>query len=63
MKLLNLFIGQRDEYLCVYSESHIDIFEVSTGDWVQTVNLKKVCNVKFALASKKLYLEIHFNYL
>ncbi|GFS53774.1 hypothetical protein TNIN_380643 [Trichonephila inaurata madagascariensis] len=34
-------ISQRDEYLCVYSESHIDIFEVSTGDWVQTVNLKK----------------------
>ncbi|XP_054720162.1 serine/threonine-protein kinase MRCK alpha-like [Uloborus diversus] len=34
-------VSQRDEYLCVYSESHIDIFEVSTGDWVQTVNLKK----------------------
>ncbi|CAL1272600.1 unnamed protein product [Larinioides sclopetarius] len=34
-------ISQRDEYLCVYSESHIDVFEVSTGDWVQTVNLKK----------------------
>ncbi|GIX85257.1 hypothetical protein CEXT_551041 [Caerostris extrusa] len=24
-------ISLRDEYLCVYSESHIDIFEVSTG--------------------------------
>ncbi|KAG8194299.1 hypothetical protein JTE90_004528 [Oedothorax gibbosus] len=34
-------ITQRDEYLCVYSDSHIDVFEITTGDWVQTVNIKK----------------------
>ncbi|XP_035205943.1 serine/threonine-protein kinase MRCK alpha-like [Stegodyphus dumicola] len=34
-------VSQRDEFLCIYSESHVDVFEVNTGDWVQTVNLKK----------------------
>ncbi|XP_015923489.1 serine/threonine-protein kinase Genghis Khan isoform X7 [Parasteatoda tepidariorum] len=34
-------ISQRDDYLSVYSDSHVDVFEVNTGDWVQTINLKK----------------------
>nr|XP_023026524.1 serine/threonine-protein kinase Genghis Khan isoform X1 [Leptinotarsa decemlineata]XP_023026525.1 serine/threonine-protein kinase Genghis Khan isoform X1 [Leptinotarsa decemlineata]XP_023026526.1 serine/threonine-protein kinase Genghis Khan isoform X1 [Leptinotarsa decemlineata] len=34
-------IGYRDGHLIVYSETHIDIFNCATGDWVQTVNIKK----------------------
>lgn len=28
-------------HLSVYSDTHVDVFECSTGDWLQTVNLKK----------------------
>uniref|UniRef100_A0A914VK29 Uncharacterized protein n=1 Tax=Plectus sambesii TaxID=2011161 RepID=A0A914VK29_9BILA len=28
-------------YLCVYAECHIDVFNVHSAEWVQTVNLKK----------------------
>ncbi|VDK33454.1 unnamed protein product [Gongylonema pulchrum] len=28
-------------HLCVYSENEIDIFNVNSADWVQTINLKK----------------------
>ncbi|KAG5886020.1 hypothetical protein JTB14_023661 [Gonioctena quinquepunctata] len=34
-------IGYRDGHLVVYSETHIDIFNCATGEWVQTVNIKK----------------------
>ncbi|CAH1179570.1 unnamed protein product [Phaedon cochleariae] len=34
-------IGYRDGHLIVYSETHIDIFNCATGEWVQTVNIKK----------------------
>lgn len=29
-------------HLCVYSEHQIDVFNVSTAEWVQTINLRKV---------------------
>lgn len=31
----------RDGHLVVYSETHIDIFNCATGEWVQTLNIKK----------------------
>ncbi|KAH0819296.1 hypothetical protein GEV33_003495 [Tenebrio molitor] len=34
-------ICYRDGHLIVYSETHIDIFNCATGEWVQTVNIKK----------------------
>ncbi|KAG1683509.1 Serine/threonine-protein kinase MRCK alpha [Nymphon striatum] len=27
--------------LCIYSEAHVDIFEVTSGDWIQTICLRK----------------------
>jgi serine/threonine-protein kinase MRCK len=36
-----LIVGYRDGHLIVYSETHIDIFNCATGEWVQTVNIKK----------------------
>lgn len=36
-----LSVSYHDSYLCVYMDSHIDVFEVTSGDWVQTMNLKK----------------------
>lgn len=29
-------------HLCVYSENEIDVFNVNSAEWVQTINLKKV---------------------
>ncbi|CAG9761230.1 unnamed protein product [Ceutorhynchus assimilis] len=34
-------ISYRDGHLVVYSETHIDIFNCKTGEWVQTLNIKK----------------------
>ncbi|XP_019870807.1 serine/threonine-protein kinase Genghis Khan isoform X2 [Aethina tumida] len=34
-------IGYRDGHLIVYSDTHIDIFNCATGEWVQTINIKK----------------------
>ncbi|XP_076060516.1 serine/threonine-protein kinase gek isoform X4 [Oratosquilla oratoria] len=34
-------IGICDGHLLVYSETHIDVFEVISGDWIQTINLKR----------------------
>nr|CAI5825880.1 unnamed protein product [Callosobruchus analis] len=34
-------IAYRDGYLVVYSETHIDVFNCTTGEWVQTINIKK----------------------
>ncbi|XP_043282570.1 serine/threonine-protein kinase Genghis Khan isoform X2 [Venturia canescens] len=28
-------------YLLVYSETHVDVFDCTTGDWLQTLNVKK----------------------
>lgn len=36
-----LAVSYYDSYLSVYTESHVDVFEVTSGDWVQTINLKK----------------------
>lgn len=36
-----LYVAFSHGYLLVYSETHIDVFECISGDWVQTVNLKK----------------------
>lgn len=33
--------GYRDGHLVVYSETHIDIFNCATGEWVQTLNIKR----------------------
>lgn len=29
-------------YLNVYCDTHIDVFNVHTAEWIQTINLKKV---------------------
>ncbi|XP_044767171.1 serine/threonine-protein kinase Genghis Khan isoform X2 [Coccinella septempunctata] len=34
-------ISYRDGHLLVYSETHIDVFNCATGDWIQTVNIKR----------------------
>ncbi|KAK5640191.1 hypothetical protein RI129_011002 [Pyrocoelia pectoralis] len=34
-------ICYRDGHLIVYSETHIDIFNCATGEWVQTLNIKR----------------------
>ncbi|KAH9376176.1 hypothetical protein HPB48_017168 [Haemaphysalis longicornis] len=41
-----LSVSYHDSYLCVYMDSHIDVFEVTSGDWVQTMNLKKASRTK-----------------
>ena len=30
-----------DGNLLVYSDTHIDVFDTATGDWVQTINIRK----------------------
>jgi len=35
------FVGFSDGNLLVYSETHIDVFDSATGEWLQTLNLKK----------------------
>lgn len=37
-----LFTGYTDGYLNVYSETHVDIFYAASGEWLQTLNVKKV---------------------
>ncbi|XP_050303766.1 serine/threonine-protein kinase Genghis Khan isoform X2 [Anthonomus grandis grandis] len=34
-------ISYRDGNLVVYSETHIDVFNCATGEWVQTLNIKR----------------------
>jgi len=36
-----LAVGVLDNHLLVYSETHVDVFDVVSGDWIQTINLKK----------------------
>jgi serine/threonine-protein kinase MRCK len=30
-----------DGHLLIYSETHVDVIDCFTGDWVQTLNLKR----------------------
>lgn len=30
-----------DSHLLIYSETHVDVLDCSTGDWIQTLNLKR----------------------
>ena len=30
-----------DGRLLVYADTHVDVFDVVTGDWVQTINIRK----------------------
>lgn len=34
-------LGYRDGHLIVYSETHVDVFNCATGEWVQTINIKR----------------------
>ena len=33
--------GVSENQLLVYSDTHIDVFDVVSGEWVQTINLKR----------------------
>lgn len=35
--------GYNAPYLSVYSENAVDVFDVNTTEWIQTIPLKKVC--------------------
>lgn len=30
-----------DDYLLVYSDTHLDIFDIKSADWIQSIGLKK----------------------
>lgn len=30
-----------DDYLLVYSETHLDVFDIKSADWIQSIGLKK----------------------
>ncbi|GIX84589.1 hypothetical protein CEXT_93602 [Caerostris extrusa] len=36
-------VSYTDGYLNVYSDTHVDVFDVSSGEWLQTLTIKKVC--------------------
>jgi serine/threonine-protein kinase MRCK len=41
------FITHENEFLLVFSETHLDVFNIETGEWVQSIGLKKgrpLCN-------------------
>ncbi|GFT83315.1 hypothetical protein NPIL_53142 [Nephila pilipes] len=50
-------VSYTDGYLNVYTDTHVDVFDVSTGEWLQTLNIKKtkpLCrngNLCFSLAT------------
>ncbi|KAJ8936856.1 hypothetical protein NQ318_012819 [Aromia moschata] len=58
-------IAYRDGHLVVYSDTHIDIFNCATGEWVQTVNIKKAkpLNDSGSLTLCTLYDLAHLLYL
>jgi serine/threonine-protein kinase MRCK len=35
------FAGCQGGYLLVFSDTHVDVFNVATGNWIQTINVKK----------------------
>lgn len=44
---LPTFITHDNEFLLVYSETHLDVFNIETGEWVQSIGVKKakpLCN-------------------
>jgi serine/threonine-protein kinase MRCK len=41
------FITHENEFLLVFSETHVDVFNIESGEWVQSIGLKKarpLCN-------------------
>ncbi len=38
--------GYNAPYLSVYSENAVDVFDVNTMEWIQTIPLKKVSAVE-----------------
>lgn len=36
-----LFVSYCDGHLLVYTETHIDVFNAASGEWVQTINVKR----------------------
>lgn len=45
--------GYCEGYLLVYSETHIDVFDCASGDWLQTLNVKRArpLNISGSLTS------------
>lgn len=41
--------GYNAPYLSVYSENAVDVFDVNTMEWIQTIPLKKVSAVHCSL--------------
>lgn len=39
--LFSQISGYCEGYLLVYSETHIDLFDCNSGDWLQTLNVKR----------------------
>lgn len=39
--ILFCIIGYLYPYLLVYTEQHIDVYNANTGEWIQTLNLRK----------------------
>lgn len=35
------FIMHENEFLLVFSETHVDVFNIESGEWVQSIGLKK----------------------
>ncbi|XP_022905232.1 serine/threonine-protein kinase Genghis Khan isoform X2 [Onthophagus taurus] len=60
-----LALCYRDGHLVVYSETHIDIFNCASGEWVQTLNVKraKPLNETGSLSLCVLYDYVHLLYL
>ncbi len=44
--------GYNAPYLSVYSENAVDVFDVNTMEWIQTIPLKKVCLFQFQKSLK-----------
>lgn len=46
-------LGYCEGYLLVYSETHIDLFDCTSGDWLQTLNVKRArpLNISGSLTS------------
>lgn len=38
---MRMRIGYRDGHLLVFSETHVYVFNCATGEWVQTLNIKR----------------------
>lgn len=41
-KMVWFCLGYNAPYLSVYSENAVDVFDVNTMEWIQTIPLKKV---------------------